>query len=221
MERGKYIVIEGSDGTGKSTQINLLQARLKAEAGIDSIQIHEPDGYEGSRELGLPRVSKAIELRKIIKNATISRTPWENVEMFTEARRLNWQQAMQPALERGIWVLAARSYISTIAYQGYGEGIAIDEILDYTKQQVGEAYLHPQLELVLVLGNETVRQARIGARGELEHPDTFESMSGEFQTTMMDGYRQLASERQIETLDAAQPIPTVAGEVWKRVTKLL
>ena len=189
-ERGKYIVIEGNDGTGKSTQVEQLQRRL-GTIGITSIQIHEPDG-----------VPIAGELRTIIKNAHLERDPWSNVLLFTAARRLNWLQAMKPALDQGQWVLAARSWISTVAYQGYGEGIDPRKIRERTIDDVGEQYLSPDLQLILSLQDVGRRQERIASRGELEVPDTFESRDEGFQTALEDGYDIFARENGLEVIDA-------------------
>jgi thymidylate kinase len=72
-----------------------MQSFLKTSHGINSIQIHEPDGFEDSLEFGIPTGRRRNRARKIIKNGTIERDPWTNVMLFTAARRLNWQQAMQ------------------------------------------------------------------------------------------------------------------------------
>lgn len=220
MTRGKYIVIEGGDGTGKSTQVELLQEQLRTR-GIASIVVHEPDGFEGDTTLGIPAVPEATALRKKIKDATIPRTPLENVEWFTEARRLNWTQAMKPALKQGIWVLAARNWYSTVAYQGYGEGIDPKVIETTTLKAVGADYLAPDLALVLSVVDETVRQDRIAGRGALETPDTFESKPASFQQAMQDGYRRFAEEFGIEILDASPDRETVAKAIWLRVEKLI
>ena len=219
MLRGKYIVIEGGDGTGKSTQVELLKKRLSGQ-GISSIVIHEPDGFEGDSELGIAAVPEATELRKKIKDATIPRTPTQNVEWFTEARRLNWIQAMEPALKLGAWVLAARNWYSTVAYQGYGEGIDPQVIEAVTRQQVGGEYTTPDYALILNIANETVRQGRISNRGPLDTPDTFESKPDTFQQAMQTGYMKFAAEYNIEVLDASGTISDVEESIWERIEPL-
>lgn len=218
-QQGKYIIIEGADGTGKSTQADMLQAYLKTAHDINSIQIHEPDGFEGSEELGIPAVTGATELRKLIKNGTVERDPWTNVILFTAARRLNWQQAIKPALEKGIWVVSARNYLSTIAYQGYGEGVDIERIVDFTRENVSQHYLNPDLSIILTLGNEDIRSSRITERGELEHPDTFESKSSDFQTAMQNGYINYAKKNNIATIDATSSRDNAHKELAGLVSK--
>lgn len=207
-ERGKYVVIEGNDGTGKSSQVGELQRRLGG-LGIKSIEIHEPDGVPAAREL-----------RKIIKDGTLKRDAWSNVLLFTAARRLNWLQAMQPALESGVWVLAARSWLSTVAYQGYGEGIDVDRIRRRTLEDVGEEYVSPDMELILTLHDDTVRQSRISQRGALEKPDTFESRDDRFQRALEEGYKLYAADNDIPLVDASPDFTTVAEAIWRHVQPL-
>lgn len=218
-ERGKYIVGEGGDGTGKSTQIDMLQSRL-AKRGIRSIQIHEPDGFAGDESLGLPCVEKAVELRKIIKDGTIERTPWQNVLWFTEARMHNWQEAMSPALKMGIWVLAARNVISTEVYQGIAEGVPLDKIEAITREQVGEEYLRPDLTVVFSTDQET-RAARIAARGELEKPDTFEMRGEGFQSKLNSGYLMIAEKYGYPVIDASRSREEVSDDFWAHVEPLI
>jgi len=209
--RGKYIVIEGSDGTGKSEQAKRITNRLSKQ-GIKCLEppIEEPDG-----------VPTAAELRKIIKNGHLERDPWTNVILFTAARRLNWLQAMKPALDRGEWVVASRSWISTVTYQGYGEGIAIEKIKSFTREQVSPEYMNPDLAIILTLEDETIRNSRISQRGELEHPDTFESKSSDFQTSMQMGYMRIAQDNNIKTIDASFSLDEVETAIWNEVKTLL
>ncbi len=217
-ERGLYIVGEGGDGTGKSTQIDILQQRL-ANRGVRSIQIHEPDGFPGDEALGLPRVEKAIELRKIIKDGTIERTPWQNVLWFTEARKHNWREAMSPALKMGIWVLSARNKLSTDVYQGFAEGVPLEDIEQITREEVGDEYLKPDLTVIFSTDQAT-RAARIAERGELEKPDTFEMRGMDFQDKLNTGYLAVAKKYGYPLIDASRSREEVADEFWSYVEPL-
>jgi dTMP kinase len=114
-ERGKYIVIEGSDGTGKSLQA-IETSRHLTELGYESLLVwnDETGQMEPVQEPG--GTPRANIIRKRIKDKNIPRTPWDNVKWFTQARESIWDEAIEPALESGIWVVTARSWISTVAY---------------------------------------------------------------------------------------------------------
>lgn len=210
IRRGKYIVIEGNDGTGKSTQVELLEKRLEQQ-GIEAIQIHEPDGA--------PMASK---LRDLIKDGTLKREPWTNVMLFSVARRVSWFQHMKPSLQKGTWVLAARSWLSTVTYQGYGQKIPISYIERFTRDNVSEDYLTPDLTIILTMLDQETRKKRIEARGVLEKKDAFESMPDDFQERVNNGYIDYARSHGIETLDVSNLSKADVHEyIWERVEKLI
>lgn len=207
--QGKYVIIEGADGTGKSTQAELLVKYLN-ENGIKAILTQEPGG-----------VPIAEELRTIIKNGTLTRDPWTNVMLFTTSRRTSWLQSIKPALEQGTWVVASRNYLSSIAYQGYGEGVDIQKIIDFTCDNTDEGYLNPDKIIILTLGDETSRLSRLGERSAHDqHHDTFESMPDDFQTRMQNGYQEYALEHGLDIVNASQPINVVSSEIIKIVKQL-
>jgi dTMP kinase len=205
--RGKYIVIEGSDGTGKSTQVQLLRNQL-AKHGTSSIEFHEPQG-----------TPIADEIRTIIKNGSLPRDGKTNLLLFTAARHEIWQQA-QKALDEGAWVIAARNYFSTLAYQGYGEGLDLALITSITEQFTDKTYMNPDLAVILTLDDETERKKRIGQRGALENPDTFESRDATFQQTLQQAYINVAKERRLPTISASQSPEAVCETIYSLITTL-
>lgn len=213
-ERGRYIVIEGNDGTGKSTQVARLQARLQKN-GTETIHIEEP-GSDG--ENGLP-IANAI--RVVIKNGSLKRDGTTNLLLFTAARHELWTQHMLPALMDGKWVISARNYFSTIAYQGYGEGLDVDIITETTKQFVSPEYMRPDLAVILTLEDEDERAKRISGRGELTDPDTFESKDSLFQQRVNDGYLKIAQQFDLPTISALQSVEKIAEEVYEQLEKKL
>lgn len=219
-EIGKYIVIEGHDGTGKSEQAKLLRSRLKnLGVKVCNFLVEEPDG--ATTEDGISLVPIATEIRKIIKNGELKRDPYTNVQLFTAARRANWLQAMEPALDRGEWVVSARSWWSTIAYQGYAEGVSLQEIEStYTMSVGGTRYMNPDLGLILDVDHD-VRTDRIASRGTLETLDTFESQPDDFQERIKQGYVQWAKLKDIPLIDASGTLDEVHESVWKKVEPLL
>lgn len=203
MPRGKYIVIEGNDGTGKSTQVELLAEHLNKQ-GIETFVVHEPGG-----------VAIADEIRTIIKNGDLKRSAETNLLLFTAARHEIWQQAREK-LEQGTWVLSARNYLSTIVFQGYGEGLSIELIKATTRTFTDEVYMQPDHTIILTL-SESEREKRIANRGELENKDTFESRGNEFQQKLDNGYEKIASELTIQTIDASQSIEQIQFKIAEAV----
>lgn len=207
MTAGKYIVIEGNDGTGKSTQVELLHQKLES-SGISCVEIHEPAG-----------VPIADHIRDIIKNGTLERDGLVNVLLFTAARRAIWEQQIRPSLVKGIWVLSARSWISTVVYQGYGEGIDENLIHNITRQFVGESYLQTDLTCILHV-DDTTRNERIVKRGELDKPDTFESKDQAFQGAVNNGYQVYAKANNLPVIDASRSIHAIHQDIWHLVQTL-
>ncbi len=208
-QRGKYIVIEGHDGTGKSTQVARLKERLENQ-GRQVETVEEPAG-----------VPIADELRTIIKNGELERDPTTNLLLFTAARREIYRQKIAPSLAGGAIVLAARNWISTIAYQGHGEGIDPSYIERVTDELTGAQYMTPDLTLVLDVSDQQVRESRIAGRGELEQPDTFESREDSFKAKVSDGYLKVAEEYGYPIIDASGTLDEVEALIWKRVEPLV
>jgi len=198
-ERGRYIVIEGNDGTGKSTQVERLTKQLQVE-GFPAIMIEEPGSEDPDKATPV-----ANHLRKIIKDGSLVRDPEINLALFSAARRELWQQKIAPALAKGAFVLSARNYFSTLAYQGRGEGLDEQHILDLTELYTDPRYMKPDTMVILTLDDEAERAKRIAGRGELETPDTFESKGSDFQAKVNRAYIDLANEYGIETIACVDP----------------
>lgn len=204
---GKYIVIEGQDGTGKTTQADLLQAYIESK-GITVIHIKEPGGSP---------VAEAI--RSVILDGSLPRTPMTNALLFTANRHELWNAVIEPALAEGTWVICTLNYWSTLAYQGYGEGMDTSVISAITATFTSARYMKPDYGFVLAFDNVGERQKRIAERGKIALPDTFESKQTEFQITVQNAYRTIANELQIPVLDASRDIATIQTEIRLAIDK--
>ena len=209
MGHGKYIVIEGQDGTGKTTQADLLQASLE-KRGIKVIHIKEPGGSP---------VAEAI--RGVILNGSLPRTSMTNALLFTANRHELWHAVIQPALHAGTWVICTRNYWSTLAYQGYGEGMSLSVISAITETFTSKKYMHPDLGVILAFDNVAERQKRIAERGTLTAPDTFESKETDFQVRVQEAYREIAKELHIPVIDASGSIDSIQKQLTKMIEPLL
>lgn len=198
-----YIVIEGQDGTGKSTQAKLLQEYF-ATQGRTAVLLEEPDG-------DLPQ---AHDLHDMILTRGYDLEPLTNVLLFTAARVELWRKIAEPALKQGGVVISARNYWSTLAYQGYGEGVSRSKIIRLTKMMLPEKYFTPDLGVILTVPDR-VRLARQTVRGK--NAETFEQKPSEFQQKVNAAYPKIAQEFKLHLLDASGTIE----ELFEQIKRLL
>ena len=190
-----YIVIEGQDGTGKSTQAELLKKHFE-EQGKQVVMLEEPDG-------DLPQ---AHDLHDMILTRGYNLEPLTNVLLFTAARVELWKKIAEPVLKNGGVVISARNYWSTLAYQGYGEGVSRNKIIRITKDLLPEKYVHPDYGFILVVPDE-VRLARQKNRGKTT--ETFEKKPSEFQQKVNAAYPKIAKEFNLQVIDASATIDEI------------
>ena len=198
-----YIVIEGQDGTGKSTQARLLEDYFKKQ-GKEVVIMDEPDG-------DLPQ---AHDLHDMILTRGYNLEPITNVLLFTAARVELWKKIAEPILKRSGVVISARNYWSTLAYQGYGEGVSRSKIIRLTKNILPEKYFKPDFGFILVVSDE-VRLERQKGRGKAK--ETFEAKPNEFQQKVNSAYPKIAKEFNLELIDASGTIE----EVFNLITQKL
>jgi len=148
MPRGKYIVIEGLDGSGKSTQ----HQQLLEHFGSLAVGVREPGGSP---------MSEAI--RNIVKDGSLPRSSRTNNYLFAAARVELVDHTIRPALDKGIHVIADRNWLSSIAYQG-AEGVKVDEIETLNRLAMEELFT-PDKVLFLDTTVTTCRK-RLQGRGD-------------------------------------------------------
>lgn len=198
-----YIVIEGQDGTGKSTQARLLKDFFESQ-GKEVLVMDEPDG-------DLPQAHDLHDLI-LIRGKDYNLEGLSNVLLFTAARVELWKKLAEPVLKRGGVVISARNYWSTIAYQGYGEGVSKRKIISITKNFLPEKYFHPDKAVILTVPDE-VRLARQGNRGKAV--ETFEAKNNTFQQKVNNAYIKIAKDFGVKNLDASGTIKEVQDEILK------
>lgn len=196
-----YIVIEGQDGTGKSTQARLLKEYFEKQ-GKEVVVMDEPDG-------DLPQ---AHDLHDMILTRGYNLEPLTNVLLFTAARVELWKKIAEPTLRKGGVVISARNYWSTIAYQGYGEGVSRSKITKLTKELLPEKYFKPDFGFILTVSDE-VRLARQAGRGKSQ--ETFEKMSNAFQQKVNAAYPKIAKEFNLNLINASGSIEYVFEAIKK------
>jgi dTMP kinase len=212
MNPGVFITFEGTEGSGKSTQISLLASRLQS-LGHSVKLLREPGGTPIGEEL-----------RHILKHSAKSHamTPEAELLLMTASRAQLVREIIQPALGAGITVLCDRFFDSTTVYQGYGRGLDLEKIRQITQFAVGST--QPDLTLLFMVPiavSEQRRQARqIGLPAER---DRFEEAGREFFAKVENGYNAIALQEpsRIKRIDATQSIEKVQTQAWGIVETLL
>ena len=170
--RGKFIVIEGVDGIGKSTQVALV-ARALGDLGVTVVATREP----GGSELG-------EKVRDLLSNET-GISPIAECLLMSSARAQHCADLITPSLARGDWVISDRFTGSFYAYQGYGRGVDLQVLR--TLSELATGALEPDLVVLLSAGStESYR--------DLDLSDRFEGLGSSFYQRVREGFMELARE---------------------------
>ena len=206
MARGKFITIEGIEGTGKSTQMQRLVGHIEA-AGHTVQTAREPGGTPTGELIRNVVLGRAEE--------PISDTA-ELLLMFA-SRSLLVENLLRPALEQGNWVICDRFVDASRAYQGGGRGIPMDRVNELSDWVLGD--LRPDLTILLDAPVE-IGLARANSRG---NPDRLDSEKADFYGRVRQTYLSLAEQRpeQWAVIDAAGSIDEVGRALDALAIKLL
>lgn len=203
MKKGLFITFEGTDGCGKTTQIELLKRYLE-EKGYKVVLTREP----GAKGLG-------EKLREILLNYDGDVSSNCESFLFLADRAQHIDMLIKPAIERGKVVLCDRHTDSTVAYQGYGRGLDLNQIK--MLNDIATNGVKPDMTFVFDIDIETA-QKRVG-----KTKDRMESAGIEFFKRVRQGYLEIAKSEpeRVKVLDATQTIETIANQVKEYIdTKL-
>lgn len=193
MKKGKYLVFEGGEGCGKSTQAQILHDYL-TKRKIDCILTREP----GGTPLG-------EEIRTILLHPDLKKYPKTNLFLFEAARIQIFEEVIIPSLEKGTTIITDRSGYSTLAYQGHGQGVDLDLIRKLN--EIATRGIKPDLMFILdidpIKGLERLTTTEFGKR------DAMESEGLAFHTRVNQGFLRIAKENP----DIAIVIPYREGDI--------
>lgn len=207
MTRGKFITLEGGEGTGKSTQAARLAARLAAR-GIDVVRTREPGGSPG-----------AEAIRGLVVSGDAARwSPRTELLLMFAARSDHLERTILPALAAGRWVVCDRFADSSRAYQGAGGG-APQTLIEALDRDVVAAD-QPDLTLIFDLPVE------IGLERALERSAAetrFESKGLEFHRRLRDGFLSISAQHpeRCRLIDATGEPDVVSERVWRAIEPIL
>jgi dTMP kinase len=205
--RGRFITLEGGEGTGKSTQVKLLATWLGGR-GIDVLQTREPGGAPG-----------AERIRELLVKGDADRwTPIAETLLHSAARADHLERTIRPALAAGRWVICDRFADSTTAYQGYGHGVPFDVIDSLFKAVVGDTA--PDLTLILDL---PVEQGLQRAAARAGHENRYEQMAVEFHDRLRNGFLAIARQnpRRCAVIDANRGVDAIQSDIQAEVRRRL
>lgn len=178
--RGKFIVVEGIEGSGKSTQLRLLASAVR-DAGLPCVVTREPGG-----------TALADKVRSILLDPhEEGMDPIAELFLYSASRRQHVVEVVKPTIERGVLLLSDRFTDATLAYQGYGRGLSL-EMLDHVNRWATDS-LAPDLTLIFDL-EENVGIERARTRNEergLHRESRLEGEDLQFHRRVREGYLAL------------------------------
>ena len=208
MSAPRFITLEGGEGAGKSTHLRRLGEALRA-IGETVVLTREPGGSEG-----------AEQIRSLLVGGAVNRwEPMTEALLHYAARRDHVERTIRPALEAGSWVICDRFADSTMAYQGYGQGVAREWVEALHRLVVGD--FGPALTLILDLPVEEglIRARSRGAAGE----DRYERMGSGFHERLRAGFLDIAVREpgRCVIVDANRSVEEVAAAIRSAVRERL
>ncbi len=206
MERGKFIVLEGPDNSGKTTQCQILTELLNSR-NIPAVSLREPGGTNLGNALREVLLKKRISLIP----------PIIQTRMFVASRRAFVNQCLIPQLEQGVSVVSDRHRLSTEVYQGYTQGVPLETI----NQIHGEltSLISPDLSVVIDIPVE--ESLRRNTNEDRQNQQTiFEQQALDFHTQVRQGYLELSQLHNILVIDGTRSIPEVSQSIQELVFPL-
>jgi len=206
MDRGRLITIEGIDGAGKSTLAAALLDALKAR-GLDVMLLREPGG-----------VPAAERIRELVIDPDLHVTARTEALLYAAARAQLVEEAIEPLLREGKWLLLDRFIDSSLAYQGGGRELGIDSVRAINEFAIRTA--RPDRTLLLTVDADLGRSR---SRSRARRPDRLEREQDDFFDRTAAAYLELASEDpdRIRRIDATRPAVEVLAAALEALADLL
>jgi len=206
MQKGIFITFEGTDGSGKTTQIKLVEDYVR-EKGYEVVLTREPGGTKVSeliRDLILDPINDEI-------------VPLTEMILYAASRAQHVAQVIKPAIDMGKIVICDRFVDSSYAYQGCGRGVDLKIVADVNRVAIDGTV--PDITFFLDIDPEIAIKRRINSTGA----DRIEQEKIDFHTRVYDGYKKMAmfySDR-IKTIDANKSIKDISSQINEYLKEIL
>jgi dTMP kinase len=201
--KGRFIVLEGLDKSGKSTQARLLVEALRS-AGHQVLHTREPGGSP-----------VAESLRQVLLNPDLHIQPLTELFLYAASRAQHTAETIRPALDAGQVVLCERYTLSTDVYQGLARGLGLR--VTRTVNAAATAGLRPDLTIVL-----DVPVGEFDKRDRERSLDRLERENSDFRRKIMAGYRRLARQApKTALIDGQRPVAEIQADIMTRVRRIL
>ena len=207
--KGKFIVFEGIDGSGKTTQINQLSKWL-----ISTDLIPENNKLVITREPGGTKLGKSI--RSLLLDTSIGKSPDSITELLLYAadRSQHVNEIIRPTLDQGDWVISDRFCGSTLAYQGYGRKLDINLIKDL--EAIATQGIAPDITFLLDIPiEESIRRRRN------KKDDRIEKEGREFLSNVSLGFQALSEDSNWKKISAIDSKEKIISEIKSEIKKLI
>ena len=212
--KGLFITFEGTEGSGKTTQISLLAERLRS-LGHSVRTLREPGGTPIGEEI-----------RHTLKHSPSNHamTPEAELLLMNASRAQLVREVIRPALAAGEIVLCDRYYDSTTAYQGHGRQLDLQVVKRIIEVAVGDT--RPDLTLLFIVPHEISEARRVARQPTLPLPfkrDRFEEADQSFFARVAQGYQAIAAAepQRVRQFDATGDVAAIAAAIWQLVNPLL
>jgi dTMP kinase len=204
---GLFITFEGTEGSGKTTQISLLAERLRF-LGRHVRTVREPGGTPIGEEI-----------RHTLKHSAANDAMTAEAELLlmNASRAQLVREVIRPALAAGDIVLCDRFYDSTVAYQGYGRGLDMKMVKAIIDVAVGET--RPDLTLLMLVPHELTEQRRVARQPTLPlhlQRDRIEEAGRDFFERVAKGYLAIAAAepKRVRSIEATRTVPELEALIW-------
>ena len=211
IKRGLFITFEGPEGSGKSTQLRLLAARLRGE-GKTVLETAEPGG-----------TAIGMQIRRVLLDSRNHELrPTTELLLMFAARAQNVDELILPALSRGEIVLCDRFTDSSLVYQGAARGLGADVV--YEVDRIACRGLVPDITIVIDIEIELGLERAHGRNRKAQDVETrLDEQAIGFHRKVREGYLQLAADesKRVKLIDGSRSEKEVEDDVWNAIQKLI